>query len=275
MPITDLLDRVPFSPSRPAAHGERAHGKPSSATAGSPPEAPPIVSAGDGMGAERLFEIELPDVELNGVPLPHAALVCDEELEEPTPTRSRASEASAQSLPSWVIALIGTVSLACLVLTATLAVAVVRDEPLEFEAVAADTEGASASLPMRAPEPLTSPPVYSAEPAPIPVDLITRLEDASGEPLDVELTRLLDAIQHGFGQRSAQLEPTLRSYVYRMASRFEWNPDSFRVAVTAPDPDLAAARAALLKRLFEDAVAVGRLDVGTGVGPDALSLVTE
>ena len=116
---------------------------------------------------------------------------------------------------------------------------------------------------------------FTAEPTAIPVELLTRLEEASDEALYVELARLLEAMQFGFGRRSAQLEPTLRSYVYRMGSRFEWNPDTFRVAVTAPDPALATTRAALLERLFEDAVAAGRLDVGTGVGPHALTLVTE
>ena len=60
-----------------------------------------------------------------------------------------------------------------------------------------------------------------------------------------------------------------------MTSRFVWNPDSFRVAVTAPDPDLAEARGALLKSLFEDAVAAGRLEVGTGTGPHALMVIPD
>ena len=50
------------------------------------------------------------------------------------------------------------------------------------------------------------------EPSPIPVELLTRLEAASEEPLDVELSRLLDAIQHGFGRRSAVLEPSCEPF---------------------------------------------------------------
>ncbi|MGB3544848.1 hypothetical protein [Rubrivirga sp.] len=125
--------------------------------------------------------------------------------------------------------------------------------------------------------PLSPPSVanFPADPSPIPVDLLTRLEGASDSPLETELGFLLDAVQHGFSRNSARLEPTLRSYVYRMTSRFVWNPESFRIAVTAPDPELAAARGELLKSLFEDAVATGRLDVGTGTGPHALMVIPD
>ncbi len=174
-------------------------------------------------------------------------------------------------LPSWGVVVVGGLALLSIALTAALAIAVAGPD------LTATTAGPERALvPSDAtPPPAPSPASFPADPAPIPIDLLTRLEDASSEPLDVELTRLLDAIQHGFGGRSAQLEPTLRSYVYRMTSRFEWTPDTFRVAVTAPDPALVATRAALLERLFEDAVAAGRLDIGTGTGPHALTLVTE
>jgi hypothetical protein len=116
---------------------------------------------------------------------------------------------------------------------------------------------------------------FPADPLPIPTDLLTALEAAGDQPLAVELGRLLDAIQYGFGAESVQLEPTLRSYVFRMASRFEWNPDTFRVAVTAPSADLAQARATVLQQLFADAVASGRLQVASGTGPHALSLAPD
>ncbi|WP_143537631.1 hypothetical protein [Rubrivirga marina] len=247
----------------------------------------------------RPFEIELPTVErIDGaIPIPDRALGAlapdsddtpgpaeaaesGPEAGTPAPPPSRSRRAPLPPLPSWGIALVGGLSLVCLALTAALAIAATDRPRVEAAPAPADTDetapaGADAPAPVPPPTAPATPADFSAEPAPIPVDLLTRLESASDEPLDVELSRLLDAIHHGFGRRSAQLEPTLRSYVYRMASRFEWNPDTFRVAVTAPDPDLASARAVLLEHLFEDAVAAGRLDVGVGVGPHALTLVTE
>lgn len=277
VPITDLLDRVPFSP---AARPRQADA----------PVSPP--PSGD--ATERTFEIELPTVERVGaldpvvLPPPFTTLAetadappeaaTEPAPEPPTRRRSPAVFAPLPPLPSWGIAVIGGLSLLCLALAASLAVAVAEPDRVEAAPPIADTRDAVTEAP--APEasddePTAIPASFTAEPTPIPVELLTRLEEASDQPLDVELSRLLEAIQFGFGRRSAQLEPTLRSYVYRMGSRFEWNPDSFRVAVTAPDPALASARAAQLERLFEDAVAAGRLDVGTGIGPHALTLVTE
>ncbi|WP_412062679.1 hypothetical protein [Rubrivirga sp. IMCC45206] len=240
MPITDLLDRIPFSPTRDAAPDAPA-----------PPERPFHVEALDGDGADH------------GFPLPPGPAP-----EAPADVPPGVAGVGAPPMPSWGIVLLGGLSLLCGVLAIALALAL---QPQATEAVAAPPVAETAA----APAPERAPATFSAEPTPIPVELITRLEAASEEPLDVELSRLLDAMQHGFGRRGAVLEPTLRSYVYRMASRFEWNPDAFRVAVTAPDPALATARGALLERLFEDAVAAGRLTVGTGVGPHALTLVAE
>ena len=286
MPITDLLDRVPFSP---AARSREAEAK-----------ASPPVSDG---APERTFEIQLPTVERVGaldpvvLPPPFTSMAeaagappeagtasAPESPPDPPSTPERPSRrplprfASFQPLPSWGIAVIGGLSLLCLALAASLAVAVAEPDRVEAAPPATDTQEvpAAATAPEPAEDaPTATPASFTAEPTSIPVELLTRLEEASDQPLEVELSRLLEAIQFGFGRRSAQLEPTLRSYVYRMGSRFEWNPDSFRVAVTAPDPALASARAAQLERLFEDAVAAGRLDVGTGIGPHALTLVTE
>ena len=119
------------------------------------------------------------------------------------------------------------------------------------------------------------PALYPAEPRPVPQEVITDIEAASGEPLPVELGRLLSGIQEGFGAESVQLAPELRAYVFRMASRFDWNPDTFRVAVTAPSAELAEARATTLRRLFESATGSRRLQIRSGAGPHALTLVSD
>ncbi len=255
MAITDLLDRIPFSPPK-----ERA------------PAPPP----------PRPFGVELPEVERVGIDLPPGvdlplSDVESEDAAHPSGGQQPHGESeSAQAattgarapLPSYAVAAIGGLLLLCLALAISLLMVAQGAEPAE----AAPSEQTEPAAEAGVPPALDA--AFTAEPSPIPVDLLTRLEAASDQPLDAELSHLLDAMQHGFGRRSAQLEPTLRSYVYRMSSRFEWNPDSFRVAVTAPDGDLAAARGATLERLFDDAIASGRLQVGTGVGPHALTLVT-
>ncbi|HEX8387365.1 MAG TPA: hypothetical protein VF576_14325 [Rubricoccaceae bacterium] len=193
---------------------------------------------------------------------------------------------SATALPAWAVLALGSLTLTCLGLLALL---VLGAQPPPAGAPSDPVDAAGAVTPE--PEPDAAPAVedsapqpapagadgaasaFAADPQPIPTDLITRLEASSNEPLQGELRHLLAAVQHGFGSESAQLEPTLRSYAYRMASRFEWNPDTFRVAVTAPSPALADARAATLRRLFGDAVASRRLVIRSAAGPNALSLV--
>ena len=71
--------------------------------------------------------------------------------------------------------------------------------------------------------------------------------------LDVELSRLLDAIQQGFGESSIQIAPTLRPYAYRLAGRMNIRPGAYRIRVAAPSRNLAEARAQVLGRLFESA----------------------
>ncbi len=95
--------------------------------------------------------------------------------------------------------------------------------------------------------------VFDAESFPIPASVITALERAAEEPLDVELYRLLDAIQQGFGESSIQIAPTLRPYAYRLAGRMNIRPGAYRVRVAAPSEELAIARAEVLGRLFESA----------------------
>ncbi len=193
----------------------------------------------------------------------------------------------AAALPSWAV-----LALASLTLT-TLGLAVLLVLGIRSLAASEPAAPAAPTADWTAPEatPVGVPPVDAAsdpqpagadaasgtfadEPLPVPADVIARLEAASNEPLHGELAQLLAAIQHGFGGRSSQLDPALRSYTARMASRFEWNPDTFRVAVTAPVPALADARAATLRHLFGDAVVSRRLEIQTATGPDALSLVS-
>jgi hypothetical protein len=142
-------------------------------------------------------------------------------------------------------------------------------DALPAQVAAAPSAAPTADTPVAAPET-----TFGTEPHAIPGDVIARLEAASNEPLHGELTQLLDAIQVGFGHESAALDPALRSYTVRMASRFEWNPDTFRVAVRAPSAELAEARAATLRRIFGDAVASRRLQIETATGPDALTLAS-
>lgn len=191
---------------------------------------------------------------------------------------------SAKHLPAWAILALGSLALACLSLLALL----LLNDRLEEEATAPGRNGSplsvvaeSASIaaggaPSRGAElPAAAPATtFGTDPVSIPAEVIARLEAASNEPLRGELTELLAAIQVGFGSDSAQLDPALRSYATRMASRFEWNPDTFRVAVAAPAPALADARASTLRRLFGDAVASDRLVIQTVTGPGALTLVS-
>lgn len=275
MTITDLPSTIPNPPS-PSGDGASAD-----------------VHLGGGVSspiAERLgegtFSLELP----GDAPVVIETFSEGSE-EEPDPpaaediasTLSRtAAPATRPLLPSYAVVVIGGLALACLALCVALVAALSRPEAVTVPTAApteipADPSPEAAPLPEPAPEavaPAATPADFPAAAVPIPVDLLTELEAASSETLDVELSRLLAAIQHGFGTQSARLEPTLRSYVYRMAARFEWNPDTYRVAVTAPDARLAEARKALLEGLFEEAIASGRLDVGTGTGPHALTLVT-
>lgn len=180
---------------------------------------------------------------------------------------------------STAVLVIGALSFACLVLSVLLLspdTAPAAEAPLPPAAgVDGPASGSDPDGEAGIPGGVAAASSFSAEPQPIPVALITRLEASSDAPLETELGHLLDAVQHGFGDESARLEPTLRSYVYRMASRFMWNPDTFRVAVTSPDPTLAAARGALVERLFDDAVEAGRLQVRSGTGPNALQVLSE
>lgn len=242
------------------------------------------MQSGDGASDPALVDLDVPSSETPGeisfsIELPGDAPEANPDAEDsaPPPVPVAAVAPVRPPLPSYAVALIGALALACLALCVALVAALTQPAPAPIlvpDASAAQGQDAPEAEAAGASVPSATPADFPASPVPIPVDLITELEAASSEPLDIELSRLLAAIQHGFGTQSARLEPTLRSYVYRMAARFEWNPDTYRIAVTAPDARLADARKALLEELFEEAIAAGRLAIGTGTGPHALTLVT-
>lgn len=109
------------------------------------------------------------------------------------------------------------------------------------------------TIPETGTEAPTDSPVYDSEAHPISATTLTALEQAAEEPIDIELARLLEAIQQGFGESSIQIEPTLRPYAFRLAGRLNIRPENYRIRVSAPIEDLAIARAEILGRLFESA----------------------
>ena len=204
-------------------------------------------------------------------------------LVQDTPDPVASGPSPSGELPSWAVLALGALALACVSLAA-----------LAFSAREAGTPGTTpggtptetseavsifpAATPDESADGLaaadTAEPAPGAEPTPVPSDVLMRLEAAGNGPLHGELSQLLSAVQVGFGSGSAQLDPALRSYTTRMAGRFEWNPDTFRVAVSAPSADIAEARAGTLRRLFGAAVASKRLVIEAAAGPDALTLVS-
>ncbi|MEM1054526.1 MAG: hypothetical protein AAGI52_03290 [Bacteroidota bacterium] len=181
----------------------------------------------------------------------------------------------------------------CLALAVALVLSV-SDAPVEYEP-AASSESAEPSTAMLPSAPSGPPAIptaamadstsvsldsllaaYPTEPQPIPAAMLTQIEDAGTGPLPIEMGQLLTAIQTGFGDRSAQIEPTLRPYVFRIAGRLSVRSDTLRIAATAPDLDLARARAATLRRTLDVAGVSGtRVVIGAGVGPHALTTVSD
>ena len=156
-------------------------------------------------------------------------------------------------LPSYAILAIGGLSLVCLGLLAVVAwnVEQTTAPPLHL-----DGPGASSTPPPEPIEPLpleepTHTSAFDTEPQRIPNDLVIDLELAAEETIDVELDRYFEAVLHGFGESSAQIEPTLPTYAARLAGRLNAQSVSYHIEVTAPDSALAAARAESLRRLFE------------------------
>ncbi len=192
------------------------------------------------------------------------------------PAAARPGRSSRRSLPSWVVLALASAALAVIALVALTLLRVVGPDtasgvaPTAFETVAATPADRAPAAPAETTG--TAAATFGTDPTPVPADVIARLEAASNEPLHAELAQLLAAIGIGFGGRSAQVDPALRPYTVRMASRFEYNPDTFRIAVAAPSAELAAARVATLTRVFGDAVAAQRLLIEPTTGPDAITL---
>jgi len=179
-------------------------------------------------------------------------------------------------LPSVAVLAIGALALACLtllaalVMTASDASPAVASAPDEVEIV---TGAAEASPEAPAAVSAAGGAAGSTEGSSVSADQLAALEAAANLPLTGELTAFLSAAEASFGATSAQLDPALRPYAYRLASRFEWNPDTFRISVVAPDAALAQSRVDVLKQVFSDAVASGRLVLVPATGPSALTLV--
>jgi hypothetical protein len=182
---------------------------------------------------------------------------------------------SGPPLPSRAVLAIGALALTCLALLAALALeAAEREAPLALDGPSSLEGPPGAAAALAAPRPPAPAPgaVYPDEPEPIPAGLLAVLEQAAEEPLDVELARLLEALLHGFGESSVQVEPTLRPYAFRLAGRLNVRGGAYVVRVAAPDPALAEARAETLGRLFEAAgVVPGRLRVVARRGVPALT----
>lgn len=170
---------------------------------------------------------------------------------------------SGPPLTSRAILLVGGLALFCLALFSALVLEAERDEDGRVHLGSPNEQvDGSARLTDSGPAGSTTVPeaqaarniaVFDAEPHPVQAGVLTALEQAASEPLEVELSRLLDAIQQGFGETSVQIAPALRPYAYRLAGRMNIRPGAYRVRVAAPREELAIARAEVLARLFEAA----------------------
>lgn len=271
MSITDLLSKGSFP--RLGRRGDAPAADAAAADA-------PAETGGDGQTPAATL-----DAFFAGVPLPDAAHTVTPAV--PAPPTRRTARPAMRPLPSRAVLAIGGLSLACVTLLAALVLAAAApspDAPLQAEAPV-EAPGAGAAPTTAVPttssasdapaEPVAEAPADGTAPRDVPADMLAQLEAAADAPLPTELTLLLAAMQYSFGADGRDFAPALRPFAYRMASRFEWNPDAFEIAVAAPDAALAQARAARLGQLFSAAIASGRLTITPRAGVHALSLVTE
>ena len=213
---------------------------------------------------------------MSSVPPPPEVLYAERPAAPPrrlggrAPRASRVRRAAARRpLPSGAVLALGALGLLCLTLLATLVMAASGASlPASLSAPAEE-----ATAPTPGAEVATAPVAPEAGGASVPAGRLAALDAAANLPLPGELAAFLRAAEESFGDASAQLDPALRPYAYRLASRFEWNPDTFRVQVAAPDAALAQSRVEVLTQVFSDAVASGRLVLVPTTGPSALSLV--
>lgn len=188
----------------------------------------------------------------------------------PPPLTATEPEPAAFSRPggpplsSRAILVIGTLALACLALAAALAFQAIGDEP-----PAMDADPAEVTAP--ALEASTVPPRAIREALPVSDTTLTGIERAAMGPLEGELERLALALQSAFGRSSAEVAPVLQPYVAHASERMRTHPGRFILVVTAPDPELAAARADGILRAFEGAgLPADMLRMTAGAGPPSV-----
>jgi hypothetical protein len=177
-----------------------------------------------------------------------------DDVEEPIIEPAGISTPGGPPLSSRAILAIGTLALVCLALAAALAFQAIGEEP-----PAMDGQEALVTQPVQA---STVPPRAIREALPVSDTTLTGIERAAMGPLEGELDRLALALQGAFGRSSAEVAPVLQPYVAHAAERMRTHPARFVLVVTAPDPELAAARAEGILRAFE----------GTGLPADILRM---
>lgn len=172
-------------------------------------------------------------------------------------------------MPSRAILLVCALALTCTALAAALVLSAADVVPAAAPVASELGDGPS-------PTAATTAGAFVAEPVALPSGTLTRLEAAGSGTIEDEMDAFFAAVQTGFGDRSVELEPSLRPYLMRLVGRLGVRGDGFVVRATAPDVELAAARAASLTRIFATAgVADDQITFDAGVGPDALTLLLD
>jgi hypothetical protein len=196
-------------------------------------------SAGDGFYADP----EAPPA----TPAPPPAMGPSERSEADVVLRTGGPPMSSRA-----ILMVGSLALLCLALAAALAFQAIREPepaPPALDASAA-ASGVATSPATRTRSRL---PNTLLESLPVSDTTLTSIERAAVGPLEVELVRLGRALQDAFGRSSSEVAPVLRPYVAHAAERMRSHPARFRLVVTAPDAELAAARADAILHAFEGA----------------------
>ncbi|HYE95726.1 MAG TPA: hypothetical protein VD962_05920 [Rubricoccaceae bacterium] len=178
------------------------------------------------------------------------------------------------TLPSRTILVVGGMSL----LSLTLLVALTFEAAGEVEAPpdlsapsVAEAAPALDSALLEGAIPEADPALFPTEPAEIPSEALTALEQAADSSALVEMQHFLRVVNTGFGGRSVQIAPGLHGYAFRLAGRLNVRPGTFLIRVSARDGGLAEARAETLRRLFRRAgVRDGALRISSAAGPPGI-----